>query len=219
MPSSLNGTGVTFNDTTTQATAYIGHRAQVFTSSGTFTAPTGVYNVKVTVVGGGGGGGQGSTELAGYTTISYPGGSGGGGGVAAGHISVTPGQTYVVTVGSAGNGSNSGNGSAGGTSSFGSLLTGAGGGGGQGRTTGSSAGGASGANGVGSGAAFNAMLDPESIGSVTNKRPNATSSTAGLAYVIGNASTHSVGMGGSGETSVAANNATGGIGGAVLVEW
>lgn len=49
---------LTSNGTTwvSQANTYIGGRAQVFTSSGTFTIPTGVSALKVTVVGGGGGG-------------------------------------------------------------------------------------------------------------------------------------------------------------------
>ena len=60
MPISINNTTLTFNDATTQTTAggpYSGQRGQVFASSGTFTIPTGVTAIKVTVCGGGGGGG------------------------------------------------------------------------------------------------------------------------------------------------------------------
>ena len=59
MSTSINNSGVTFPDATTQTTAattstYVGAKGQVFTSSGTFTIPTGVTAVKVTVIGGGG---------------------------------------------------------------------------------------------------------------------------------------------------------------------
>ena len=72
----LTSTGITFSDATTQASAYIGTRGQVFTSSGTYTVPTGVTSAKVTVVGGGGSGGDatGTSSAAG----------GGGGAVRAG---------------------------------------------------------------------------------------------------------------------------------------
>lgn len=68
---------------------------QTFTSSGTFTVPAGVSKVKVTVVGGGG---------AGYTE-TYNGAR------AQAVVSVTPGASISVTVGSAGN-----------TSSFGASI-------------------------------------------------------------------------------------------------
>jgi len=54
----INSSGVTFPDGTTQGTSgapFI--KGQAFTSNGTFTIPTGVTALKVTVVGGGGGGG------------------------------------------------------------------------------------------------------------------------------------------------------------------
>jgi len=84
---------LTSNGTTWQsiAPAYIGAKAQVFTASGTFTVPTGVTAVKVTLCGGGGGGGgssdsgipagnggQGGTSSFG-TYVSQTGGSGGSG--------------------------------------------------------------------------------------------------------------------------------------------
>ena len=56
-----SGTSITFNDSTTQTTAFTGPitggRGQAFTSNGTFTIPTGVTALKITVLGGGGGGG------------------------------------------------------------------------------------------------------------------------------------------------------------------
>jgi hypothetical protein len=211
MPSSLNGTGVTFNDTTTQATAYIGHRGQVFTSSGTFTVPTGVSSIKVTVVGGGGGGGVGIDGSYGGPA-GGPGGNGGGGGTSFGYVAVTPGASYAVVVGSGGNGSNSGTGGSGGTSSFGStLLTASGGAGG------SNSGG--GANGSGGGTLRDSLLNPNS-GFINNfVRARQTSGTAALIYAIGNIVSRSAGAGGSGATAGSTFDAVGGISGAVLVEW
>ena len=60
MSTSIGSTGITFPDSTTQTTAagasIPGVLGQTFTSSGTFTIPSGVTALKVTVVGGGGGG-------------------------------------------------------------------------------------------------------------------------------------------------------------------
>lgn len=107
--------------------------AQLFTSSGTFTVPTGVTAVKVTVIGGGGGGGGTNQGCA---------GGGGAGGVAIRWISaLTPGSSIAVTIGSAGAGGAAPsisdpvaytNGSSGGTSSFGSYASASGGTGGSG---------------------------------------------------------------------------------------
>ena len=71
-----------------------GPQSTSFTSSGTFSVPSGVSSVDVLVVGGGGAGGKGSSQ-------------GGGGGGAGGLIyrpgfTVTPGGTITVTVGSGG---------------------------------------------------------------------------------------------------------------------
>lgn len=108
---SVNGaTGaVTFTN------SYVGERGQVFTGNGTFTIPTGVTAVKVTVVGGGGGGGGGRQSCCGSA-----GGGGGGGAALIKYLTgLTPGNTLSVTVGAAGAGSvnNGSNGSTGGTSS------------------------------------------------------------------------------------------------------
>lgn len=116
MPSSLNGTGVTFNDGTTQSTAAVaggGYNLTVFTSSGTWTKPTGLKAVKVTVIGAGGNGG---TAFGPYAGVH--GGSGGGGGGAIEEIQSPsiPGPVSV-TVGTAPSK----------TSSFGSFLSATGG--------------------------------------------------------------------------------------------
>ncbi len=70
---------------------------QVFTSSGTWTKPTGITKVKVTVTGGGGGGGAGSGNWNAK-------GGGGGGGTAIEVIDVSSVSTVSVTVGSGGSG-------------------------------------------------------------------------------------------------------------------
>ena len=110
----------------------------VWNSNGslTFTVPTGITKVKVTVIGGGGGGGSAGSS-------NY--GSGGGGGGAAIEIisGLTPGDTVSVTVGAGGAA-----GSAGNTSSFGAYCSATGGSGGAQNTAG-------GAGGVGSGGDLN----------------------------------------------------------------
>lgn len=94
----------------------------VFTASGSFTVPAGVYRLHVRLVGGGGAGG-------GSTGTSF--GSGGGaGGYVEGWVSVAPGQVIPVTVGSAGQGVLGANGDGGGTSSFGTFGHATGGSGG-----------------------------------------------------------------------------------------
>lgn len=100
--------------------------AQLFTSSGTFTVPSGVSAVKVTVIGGGGGGG-GAT--AGVGQISVGGGGGGGGTAIKWVTGLVPGSTVTVTVGIGGSGNSGSNGLAqsGGTSSFGTHCSATGG--------------------------------------------------------------------------------------------
>lgn len=114
---------------------------QRFTSSGSFTVPTGKTTLYLTGCGGGGGGGGG----AGKNSAS---GSGAGGGGGAGNsaikvaVTVTPGQVIPVTIGIGATRGNGGlgnadgtNGYTGGTTSFGTLLTLAGGQGGGGGGT------------------------------------------------------------------------------------
>lgn len=108
-------------------------KRDIFTSSGTWTCPTGVTVIDVLAVGGGGGGGASkSTD----NTYSCVGGGGGGGQVFETQLTVTPGTSYTVTIGSGGLGSTSGAsaGGVGGSTTFANgatvLLTALGGGGG-----------------------------------------------------------------------------------------
>lgn len=76
-------------------------RSQVFTSSGTWVCPSGVYSAEFLVVGaGGGGGGVGYGTTARYLAAS----GGGGGGVKKIKIATVPNSTYTITVGAKGTG-------------------------------------------------------------------------------------------------------------------
>lgn len=88
----------------------------IFTASGTWTAPAGVTSVDVEVWGGGGAGGGNATNS--------DGGGGGGGGAYSKTVAipVVPGNTYTVTVGAGGVGG-TGTGGAGGDSWFSSAAT------------------------------------------------------------------------------------------------
>jgi hypothetical protein len=189
---------------------------QLFTSSGTFTAPTGVTAVYVTMCGGGGGGGSGATT-----------GGGGGGGaqtIIKRKIAVTAGNNYAVTVGTGGAGGASGDngGVSGVASSFvGASETvtalagiagaahGAGGSGGgsidglstAGGGMGKGGNGAAGATGVGGGGGgcFGLGVGGAGVGAATN-------GGIGIGY----------GSGGGGCTNYTGGN---GANGFVLVEW
>ena len=118
-----------------------------FTSSGTFSVPTGITSVDVLVVAGGAGGAGGT---------SYKGGGGGAGGlIFIPNFTVSPGGTVTVTVG-CGGGAGSGEGQpgqAGQDSVFGTLTAkGGGGGGGGGSPNPNSCNGFPGGSGGGAGA-------------------------------------------------------------------
>jgi hypothetical protein len=127
---STNGSG-----TLSWATVAAGQiQNETFYASGTWTAPTGVTKVRLLLTAGGGGGGGGSNfgYVIGRTT-------GGMGGAVLAIVSVTPGNSYTVTVGSGGIGgafvaanAPGNNGTSGGTTSFGSLASVTGGTGGKG---------------------------------------------------------------------------------------
>ena len=91
--------------------------AQLFSSAGSFTVPTGVTAITVELWGGGGGGGGGGGAVGDLGQQWYfvgPNiGGGGGGGGAGGHkkstVGVTPGASYAVMVGAGGGGGTGGN--------------------------------------------------------------------------------------------------------------
>lgn len=123
---------------------------QVFTTSGTWTRPSGITKVLMFVTGGGGGGG-------GYTTTNTDSGGGGGGagGTAIKFLDVTSIASSTITIGSGGS-AGSGNGGNGGNSSWAdgtNTITGSlGSGGSAGAST---AAGAGGSNGSASGGDLN----------------------------------------------------------------
>lgn len=213
--SATSSTYLRGDQTWATVTSLPGMQGQVFTSSGTFTVPSGITAVKVTVVGGGGGGGASSGGCS-----SGAGGGGGGAGTSIRYVTgLTPGGTVSVTVGAAGT-AGAGAGGAGGASSFGAFATGNGGsGGGTGFAGGT---GAAGANGTASGGDIN----------LTGYRPSINSRAGGQAYFLSQAADGVAGIAqagvagggyGSGGTGSSSNAGTfnGGAGapGIVVVEW
>lgn len=144
------------DNTWAAVTSLPGAQGQVFTGNGTFTIPTGITAIKVTVVGGGGGSGGCVTNACTGAT----GGNGGGGGTAIRWLTgLTPGGTITVVVGAGGTAAAAGgSGGAGGNSSVASgtqtITTVTGNGGGAG-LVGSFANGAHGAGGAASGGDIN----------------------------------------------------------------
>lgn len=94
---------------------------KTFTSSGTFTVPTGVSSIDVFLVGGGGGGASGTTG----TTSTYVGGGGGGAGktLTVLDLACSAGDTFTVVIGAGGSGGSAGgsNGGSGNSTTFGSY--------------------------------------------------------------------------------------------------
>lgn len=103
-----SGTGATsttyWRGDGTWAVTGSGGNGQVFTSSGTFTVPTGITSVKVTVIGGGGGGYSGGNGGAGGTSSfgAHASATGGGGGASSsGGAGASGSGTLVISGGSA----------------------------------------------------------------------------------------------------------------------
>lgn len=82
---------------TISASTSVAYGSQTYTTAGsyTFTVPTGVTSLRITLVGGGGGGSGGSSGFAGN-------GGGGGGSITNIILSVSPGNNLTVAVGSGG---------------------------------------------------------------------------------------------------------------------
>jgi hypothetical protein len=196
---------------------------QIFSTagSGSYVVPTGVTTITVKSWGGGGGGGAGSGS-------SGVGGSGGGGGFAQADITVTPGETLDVLVGtggvSAGNNRNGGNG--GGYSAVkrsSTFLVQAGGGGGGGAANGTNNGCNGGAGGGSSGVAGATGCTAGSGGAGTTSAgggggaggTGGNSGSAGAANAGGNAggSSTSCGTSVTGQTGGAGGTGAGGKGG------
>jgi hypothetical protein len=195
---------------------------QKFTANGTFTIPTGVTGVKVTVVGGGAGGGGGNVA---------DGGGVGSGWIALKYLSgLTPGNTITVTVGGTANGgAASTGGTAGNASSISSgtqtITTVTANGGGAGGAGGAAAtlpgpGGTGGA--ISTNGDFNGAGSPGIFGS-----QNVWGGPGGSTFLGGGASTNGGTTGGNGIANTGGGGAGGhganaggnGAAGMVIFEW
>lgn len=193
---------------------------QVFTSSGTWTKPSGLKRARVTVVGGGGGGG-GVSAVA--NAVAGGGGSGGMAvlTIAAGSLGAT--ETVTVGAGGAAGADTGGNGGSGGASSFGAHCSATGGSGGGGSTSG-----ASGYGGAGSGSSgdTNASGNPGLVGVSTQAHGGTGGSSpvgggaggAGLG-AAGSAGTRGGGGGGAGSSGSAHAGGAGGAGIIIVEEF
>jgi hypothetical protein len=183
----------------------------VRTTSGTFTPISGVTEYMVVAIGGGAGGSSGGTGSG-----SWAGGQGGRGGVAANKLTIS--SPVSFTIGAGGAGTNSGIGGTGGTTTFSTLTSNGGLGGTQG--VGGGPDGVVGPNGTTSGGwnlnygYYTAPL-ADFITFASDSANNTTGTTAAVAYTLGGGK--GAGYGGTGEANATANNASGGVGGAVLI--
>lgn len=185
--------------------AYTGANIAVFDSSGSWTVPDGITSAVITVVGGGGGGSYGVNSR-----------SGGSGGVAIAYCTGISG-TLTVTVGSAGAGGNNVNGGAGGTSSVTGTGVSVSATGGSGATT-APANGTSGSGTVTTGTALragNVAIPPsQEVGGVSILGGSISPNNTNSASAWSTSGNKPAGQGGG-----ATNGTSGGIGGAVIIEW
>lgn len=190
-----------------------GHGTQIFLTSGTFTAPTGVSKVYLTAVGAGaGGGGSHATNKSG-------GGGGGGMQVINYPYTVTGGNNYTVTINAGGAGGAVGNdGSDGGTTVFDSLTI-QGGKGGKAGTAGTAGNGGIGGTtfkgpglfGNSGGSANDVFASPDGGGTIIG-----VGATAAVNQT-GNSASANTGAGGAGGASNDGNTYAGGAGGTGIV--
>lgn len=216
-----NGNVLTSNGTTWASTAPAASgsqiKSQLFTATGSWTAPTGVTQVRATVIAGGGSGGYGDS------TCALQGRDGGPGGFALGIYTVVPGTSYAITCGTGGATVGSGGGSPGTSSSFASFCSATGGAGGAATTSGTY----SAAQGVGTGGTLRnsaAPTNPLLPWFFSNLSPftgwvrngGGGSNTAAVAFSVSGLS--GAGFGGGGAISGQSGGA-GGTGGIVYLEW
>jgi len=227
-----SNTGTQFTGNVPDGSNPISGLMQIFTASGTWTAPPGAVAITVTAIGGGGGGGSGSVEASG--TVSGGGAGGGGGGFSTKTFQASMiNSTETVTVGTGGTGgtavgtsaANGNAGNAGNASYFRStsLLVAAGGQPGGGGTTTGATGGSMG-NGSfngGAGASSSSTGAAGSAGSGASNAPPGGGSGGGITTAaasssvgnaVGAAGTSGGGAGGAG-TSVTAGYPVPGTGG------
>lgn len=188
---------------------------EIFTTVGstTWTAPAGTTSVEYLVVGGGGGAGNGYDNAGG--------GGGGAGMVLTGTVSVTPGQTYDITVGDGGAGGADARannpGTAGSPSAF-DTITSLGGGQGLGSRTGAAAGAAqvsnttapTGGGGTGGGQGGKGGGGSTGAGSVNSGATGGSGGAGTSLSILGSSITFGVGGdgGGAGTPTTDGNNGT-----------
>jgi hypothetical protein len=208
-------------------------QSQEFTSSGTFTVPSGVTEVWITAIGGGGGGGGSDTA----ETVKAGGGGGSGELCQNVPVNVTGGGSVSVTIGAAGTGgvgSTGANGGDGGDTSFGAFPIVRGGKGGVGAAAGSpSIGGVGGGPGGGTAGSYSTPTGGNGArgsaeaptyfggagGGGTASTTTGTGGNGGGAggYIggTGGAAAGGASGGGGGGSSIYGLGANGGVGGAV----
>lgn len=177
---------------------------QVFTSSGTWTKPSGIK--RIIAIGTGGGGGGGGT-LAGSDARSAAGGGGGGTCIEVIDVSATTSETVTIGAGGAG-GTGDNNGTAGGDTTFGSNFTAGGGPGGTKAANGVNA--ATVAGGTATGGSLN-IVGGQSIPGFTDDSLNKAAGGSGGGTFWGNGGAGAVA---SGNGTAATVFGTGGGGGA-----